>query len=64
MPIYEYQCKNCDHCFERLVFAADEAAGVKCPKCDSPRVDKLMSCANALGGERSPFCSPGAGGFS
>lgn len=64
MPIYEFQCKSCDHCFERLVFTADEAGSVKCPKCDGGQVEKLMSCANALGGEKSPFCSPSSSGFS
>lgn len=64
MPIYEYQCKSCDYCFERLVFAADESSSVKCPKCDSGQVEKLMSCTNALGGEKSPFCSTGSSGFS
>jgi putative FmdB family regulatory protein len=23
MPIYEYQCKACCHCFEELVFSSD-----------------------------------------
>lgn len=64
MPIYEYQCKDCHHCFEKLVFTTDEAAHLQCPQCNSAQVSKLMSCANALGGEKSPFCSPGSSGFS
>jgi len=24
MPIYEYQCEKCHHCFEILVFSSDD----------------------------------------
>ena len=24
MPIYEYQCESCGHCFEQLIFERDE----------------------------------------
>lgn len=64
MPIYEYQCKSCDHCFEKLVFAGDETAKMKCPQCGGVKIEKLMSCVNALGGEKSPFRAPNSSGFS
>lgn len=51
MPIYEYQCQKCGKQFEQLVFG-DESPN--CPKCDSPKVGKLMSCCG--------FVSKGAGG--
>ncbi len=64
MPIYEYQCQSCHHCFEKLVFAADESAMETCPQCGENKVEKLMSCANTLGGEKRPFCAPGSSGIS
>jgi putative FmdB family regulatory protein len=44
MPIYEYQCQRCGHVFEHLVLSSSVAA--KCPACDSPQLDRLVSaCA-------------------
>ena len=44
MPIYEYKCSDCDNEFEELVFSQDELP--PCPKCQSEKVEKLMSaCA-------------------
>ena len=66
MPIYEYKCKKCETCFEKLVFAGDKEP-VECPGCGTRQVEKLMSCASFLdtGTGISKACSPGAGsGFS
>ena len=41
MPLYEYQCKPCDHTFETLIRSPGEAA--HCPKCGSMDVTKLLS---------------------
>jgi putative FmdB family regulatory protein len=44
MPIYEYKCNNCGNEFEELVFSQNELP--PCPKCESKKVDKLISaCA-------------------
>ena len=59
MPIFEYQCKQCSHCFEQLVLNENEPAR-DCPRCGAAKAEKLMSCVNALGGGKSPFCTPGA----
>jgi len=40
MPIYEYQCKSCEHQFETLVRGKMTP---KCPKCESEDLDKLLS---------------------
>jgi len=40
MPIFEYQCKECDHEFETLVFGDQE---VSCPRCEGKKVKKLLS---------------------
>jgi len=44
MPIYEYKCTKCGNEFEELVSSQDELP--PCPKCESKKVEKLMSaCA-------------------
>ncbi len=53
MPIYEFQCKSCDYCFELLLMSKDEMEEVRCPKCASPDVGKLMSAANISAGSAS-----------
>jgi len=69
MPLYEYQCRKCGHCFEELVSAssADEQAP-ECPECRSTDTERLLSAfsspspdagsLSALGG------SCGSGGFT
>jgi putative FmdB family regulatory protein len=58
MPIYEYQCNGCCHCFEHLSLSADDAAPV-CPQCACPDVEKLMSA----GCFRANGIPKGSGGF-
>ncbi len=40
MPLYEYQCRSCDHTFELLV---RESTRFECPKCASVELDKQLS---------------------
>ena len=61
MPIYEYKCKKCDTCFEKLVFAGDEQP-VECPQCEARQVEKLMSCASFMDSGIGKACSSGTGG--
>ena len=42
MPIYEYQCRDCSHHFERLVRSQD-ATVVSCPSCQSANLERLLS---------------------
>jgi putative FmdB family regulatory protein len=42
MPIFEYRCRACEHRFERLVRGQAESPP-RCPECDSPDVEKLLS---------------------
>lgn len=46
MPMYEYECKKCDHTFETLVFDGDE---VECPECKSRKLEKLLSLPGKSG---------------
>jgi len=51
MPIYEYRCLECDHAFQLLQRVGASTDGVTCPKCNSDRVERLLSCfASASGG--------------
>lgn len=45
MPIYEYQCTNCDATLEALQKMSD-APRVDCPKCHKPALKKLVSAAS------------------
>jgi len=40
MPMYEYQCRSCDHKFELLV---RESTRYECPKCTSRELEKQLS---------------------
>jgi len=40
MPLYEYQCEQCTHQFEKLVHNGETVA---CPECRSERLERLLS---------------------
>ncbi len=42
MPLYEYQCKNCGHRFEKIQKFSDEPIR-ECPQCHKQTVEKLIS---------------------
>jgi len=44
MPIYEYQCKACDHEFEALQKMSEDHL-TDCPECKEPELKKLISAA-------------------
>jgi putative FmdB family regulatory protein len=41
MPLYEYECKDCEHAFEKLV-SGDESV-VECPQCRGKKLQRLLS---------------------
>ena len=45
MPIYEYQCKDCEHVFDVLQKISDEPL-TYCPECGKPELRKLLSAPN------------------
>ena len=64
MPIYEFKCQACDHCFEKLVFVSEDEP-VRCPKCNKADVKKQVSCASFIGASGLSRCAPGSRkGFS
>ncbi len=67
MPIFEYLCDSCGHCFEQLIFKKDNKK-VNCPECGKTKIRKLISCASILGDSAFGKCesgsSSGSSGFS
>ena len=43
MPIYEYECRECQNRFELLVFASTSPA---CPACQATDLERLMSSSS------------------
>lgn len=44
MPIYEYQCQHCHHCFE-LIQKMSDAPETLCPQCHHQEAKRLVSAA-------------------
>lgn len=42
MPLYEYICKNCHHTFDEVMTVHERETKVRCPKCESPQVEKVI----------------------
>ncbi len=59
MPMYEYRCRECGKRYEMLRRMSDADRDLKCPDCESEKVERLLSTFAAGG------CSPsGAGRFT
>jgi putative FmdB family regulatory protein len=47
MPIYEFRCLGCGHVFEFLKLKKEtDGREMKCPKCNSTEVEKVLSTVN------------------
>ena len=62
MPLYEYACRDCESEFELLIRGSEQP---HCPKCDSGRLEKLLSVpaahsitAGQGAGRDLPTCRP------
>jgi len=51
MPIYEYQCNNCDKDFETLVMSSTKP---ECPLCKSKDLSRLMSACGFISKSSGP----------
>jgi len=51
MPIYEYQCQECEENFEILQLSCEEQAAVGCPQCGSEQTEKLISAFSTSAAE-------------
>ncbi|MFA5802349.1 MAG: zinc ribbon domain-containing protein [Thermoleophilia bacterium] len=63
MPIYEFCCQSCQIRFEELVGSSDtEGTGLKCPSCESGKVNRLFSSFSfKSSGGQGPASSGAAG---
>ncbi|MBZ5582829.1 MAG: zinc ribbon domain-containing protein [Acidobacteriia bacterium] len=43
MPIYEYRCPVCGRKFEKLRSLRDNDNDVRCPHCESEKVERVLS---------------------
>ena len=70
MPLYEYRCRTCGHCFEELIIPGlEEDEAPACPACTSTDTERQLSAfsAHTSGpdsslGSFSPGASCGSGG--
>lgn len=62
MPIYEYECRDCDKPFEELILRRSDEDDVRCPKCKGKKVSKRMSrpAAARSGGGDGGYAAPSA----
>ena len=52
MPLYSYKCKDCEEEFDYLVFGKSDEEELKCPKCGSKDLERLLSTFG-MGGSSS-----------
>ncbi|MGQ9590018.1 MAG: FmdB family zinc ribbon protein [Planctomycetota bacterium] len=43
MPLYDFQCAECEATFDELVRSPSDEGSVRCPKCGSSAVKRLLS---------------------
>ena len=43
MPIYEFRCLKCDEVFELLKVGDEDEIEMRCPYCQSPDFERVMS---------------------
>ncbi len=65
MPIFEYQCEDCETRFERLTLGAQTATVVCCSQCGSSQTTKVFSTFSAQTGSQQTGGTPaGTPGFT
>ncbi|MBF0468586.1 MAG: zinc ribbon domain-containing protein [Desulfamplus sp.] len=51
MPIFEFKCLECEEFFEVLFMSGDNEQEIKCSKCESFSIERVVSATNyAMGG--------------
>ncbi|MBU0505586.1 zinc ribbon domain-containing protein [bacterium] len=55
MPLFEYQCKDCQNKFEEIVTISSQRF-VTCPKCKSKNLEKLISAPSGIISKGNASC--------
>jgi len=53
MPIFEFKCIDCEEFFQVLFMSGDDTKEIKCPKCSSSAVGRVVSSTNYAMGASS-----------
>jgi len=71
MPIYEYECLQCNHMFEEIQKIGEGGEDLVCPVCKAPQPERVLSCCNSVRRSEGlsfdsspPPSSCGSSGFS
>lgn len=67
MPIFEYECRECQEIFESLQLSRSREEDTECPRCGSEQTERVVSTF-ATGGGSDGFgaissCGPSGSGF-
>lgn len=57
MPLFEFDCLDCQQPFEKLVRSASRISEVSCPTCGSAKVQRKLSTFAVKGGTGSSSAS-------
>jgi putative FmdB family regulatory protein len=61
VPIFEYQCQECGHIFEKLLLARNGGKLPPCPRCQAVQTHQLVSRFSSPSSEPGGFaCAPSA----
>lgn len=50
MPMFQYECEECAHLFERYVSQRKGEERIACPKCNKKRTKKIISAFCSISG--------------
>ena len=65
MPLYDYQCLQCESGFTELRRTSEMDSPINCPECGNMETSRLLSCFS-VGGTKSGMnaaCGPSKGQF-
>ncbi len=64
MPVYDYKCRKCGAEFEKYLRSLSAASTVKCEKCGSSQVTKLVTCCAVSSGGKGDRAGSSASSHS
>jgi putative FmdB family regulatory protein len=60
MPIYEFRCMKCNEYFELLIMNQDEQVEMKCARCGSEDMERVLSKTSYAMGVGGSAAAPSA----